>query len=83
MREEKNNKGGETASCSDDKTVIVWQADKDQLWHNVCTLSGHHTRTIYSVDINRNEEIATGAGDDHIRIFELVFFLIIILILIF
>jgi len=36
----------------------------------VCTLSGYHKRTIFSVDWSHNDKIASGCADDAIRIFE-------------
>jgi len=36
---------------------------------NVCTLSGYHTRCIYSVDWSASGMIASAAGDDSLRIF--------------
>ena len=69
-------------SCSDDKSLIVWDlkgmkgnkksAGKNnglETPKNVCTISGIHTRTIYSVDWSQNGLIATGSGDDNIRVF--------------
>lgn len=76
--------GCRLVSCSDDKTVRIWQnfksdgfskgcdaKDDDAVWKNVCTLSGYHTRPVYSVDWNhRNDLIATGGGDNSIYIFK-------------
>lgn len=53
--------GNRLASCSDDRTVKIWQCympgneegiatpDGDMVWKCVCTLSGHHTRSIYDI----------------------------------
>jgi cytosolic iron-sulfur protein assembly protein CIAO1 len=49
----------------------VWDIDKNDVWHNVCTLSGQFNRTIYSISVSRNGVVATGSGDDYIRVFEL------------
>lgn len=38
----------------------------------ICTVSGHHSRTIYSVDWSNDDYIATGSADDSIRIFKQV-----------
>jgi WD40 repeat protein len=35
----------------------------------ICTLSGFHKRTIFSVDWSQDGVIATGAADDCIRLF--------------
>lgn len=54
--------GNRLASCSDDKTVKIWQkympgneegiptADNEPVWKCICTLSGYHTRTVYDID---------------------------------
>lgn len=53
--------GERLASCSADGTVRIWQSyepgnkegvetpDGDTAWRCVCTLSGHHSRTVYDV----------------------------------
>lgn len=53
--------GNRLASCSDDRTVKIWQCympgneegiatpDGDMVWKCVCTISGHHTRSIYDI----------------------------------
>ncbi|EOB00576.1 Protein CIAO1 [Anas platyrhynchos] len=71
------------ASCSDDKTVRIWQQYKpgneegvacsgtDPTWKCVCNLSGYHTRTIYDVAwCHLTGALATACGDDAIRVFE-------------
>eukprot|EP00730_Choanoeca_flexa_P014221 TRINITY_DN6138_c0_g1_i1.p1 TRINITY_DN6138_c0_g1~~TRINITY_DN6138_c0_g1_i1.p1 ORF type:complete len:344 (+),score=66.55 TRINITY_DN6138_c0_g1_i1:134-1165(+) len=78
--------GDRLVSVSDDGTVRIWQcyepgndhgvvtpSSQDPIWKNVCTLSGYHPRTIYSVSIcKRTGLIATGCGDNNIRIFQQV-----------
>jgi len=63
--------GDRLASCSDDNTVIIWDTKmiKDTP-KNVCTISGHHKRTIFSVSWSIGGLLATGAADDAIRIFK-------------
>jgi len=76
-----NQTGDHLASCSDDNDLIIWRYfpnkegavsnDVNGKWKNVCTLTGYHSRCIYSVDwSHKNGCIATGAADDHIRIFQ-------------
>eukprot|EP00053_Salpingoeca_punica_P016255 m.152571 g.152571 ORF g.152571 m.152571 type:complete len:333 (-) comp16919_c1_seq3:120-1118(-) len=71
------------ASCSSDKNIIVWKAfapnnqlgiatdGKHPKWKQVCTLSGYHTRPIYSVDWSKSTNLlASAGGDNSICIFE-------------
>ena len=69
--------GKRLASCGDDQTVKIWQqfgnqndqGIKDGAWKCVFTLSGAHPRCIYDIDWCKNTNlIATGCGDDGIRI---------------
>lgn len=75
--------GKRLASCSDDRTVKIWQEylpgneegiecpDNDPVWKCVCTLDGFHSRAIYDISWNhQNGLIATACGDDMIRIFK-------------
>jgi WD40 repeat protein len=62
--------GNRISSCSDDKTVKIWQKGIKE-WSCVCTLAGYHKRAIYDISWNKlNGLIATAAGDNHIRIFQ-------------
>ncbi|KAI5603100.1 hypothetical protein POPTR_001G221150v4 [Populus trichocarpa] len=38
-------------------------------WNHLCTLSGYHDRTIFSVHWSREGIIASGAADDALRFF--------------
>ncbi|KQK82424.1 hypothetical protein AAES_74784 [Amazona aestiva] len=75
--------GERLASCSDDRTVRVWQrfrpgnqrgvpcSSTEPTWKCVCNLSGYHTRTIYDVAwCHLTGALATACGDDAIRVFE-------------
>lgn len=75
--------GSRLATCSDDATVKIWKEykpgnsagiptpDNDSVWKCVCTLSGHHGRTIYDISwCHLTNLIATACGDDAIRIFK-------------
>ncbi|XP_046331442.2 probable cytosolic iron-sulfur protein assembly protein CIAO1 [Haliotis rufescens] len=77
-----NKSGTRLASCSDDMSVKVWQeylpgnkegvatTGRDPTWKCVCTLSGYHTRCVYSIDWSHlTGHIATAAGDDAVRVF--------------
>jgi WD40 repeat protein len=60
------------ASCSDDLTVRIWRdldSAQQHKYSNVCTLTGHHTRTIFSVDFSPSGYLASGGGDDAIVIY--------------
>jgi len=74
--------GGRMVSCSDDKALIVWRLFPSEAgvagpyakygrYRSVCTLTGYHTRCIYSVDWSADGLIVTGAADDTLRIFML------------
>ncbi|XP_042887753.1 probable cytosolic iron-sulfur protein assembly protein CIAO1 [Penaeus japonicus] len=78
-----DNSGHRLASCSDDRTVRIWQEylpgnsegvatpEKEPVWKCVCTLSGFHKRTIYDISwCPLTGAIATCSGDDTIRIFK-------------
>lgn len=75
--------GERLASCSDDRTVRIWQSyapgnvegiptpDNESAWRCVCTLSGYHTRSVYDVSwCKMTGLLATACGDDMIRIFK-------------
>lgn len=74
--------GKRLATCSDDKTVKIWQeydpdnqegvivSDQESTWKCVCTLSGYHTRCIYDITwCHVTGLIATACGDDIVRVF--------------
>ncbi|XP_074269890.1 protein CIA1 [Silene latifolia] len=70
-----NAAGDKMVTCSDDLTIKVWGTDNlhsnDDVspWRHLCTISGYHDRTIFSVHWSRDGVIATGAADDAIRLF--------------
>ncbi|XP_019856023.1 PREDICTED: probable cytosolic iron-sulfur protein assembly protein CIAO1 homolog [Amphimedon queenslandica] len=74
--------GNRLASCSDDKTIKIWRSykpgnnegiptpDGETVWKCSCTLGGHHTRSIYTIDWSKcSGLLAAGGGDDTIRIY--------------
>jgi len=62
--------GDRMVSCSDDKNLIIWDIKSlKELPKPICTLSGFHKRTIFSVDWSINDLIVSGCADDAIRIF--------------
>lgn len=69
-----NADGSYLASCSDDKSIIIWKAPetaKNRQWEPVCILKDYHRRAIYSITWCKQKPlIATGGGDDGIRIFK-------------
>ncbi|KAH8935611.1 hypothetical protein BDL97_17G037900 [Sphagnum fallax] len=75
-----NATGDRMVSCSDDLTLMVWDTSADCVstsadgvapWKHLATISGYHDRTIFSVHWSRvNGLIASGAGDDCIRVFD-------------
>ncbi|KAJ8754763.1 hypothetical protein K2173_012152 [Erythroxylum novogranatense] len=72
-----NAEGDKMVTCSDDLTLKVWgtdigrmqSADEHVPWNHLCTLTGYHDRTIFSVHWSREGIIASGAADDAIRFF--------------
>ncbi|GAA0140498.1 hypothetical protein Leryth_004254 [Lithospermum erythrorhizon] len=72
-----NYSGDKMVTCGDDLMIKIWGFDllKTQSgdgiaqWEHICTLSGYHDRTIFSVHWSREGIIATGAADDAIRFF--------------
>ncbi|RZF40351.1 hypothetical protein LSTR_LSTR008781 [Laodelphax striatellus] len=75
--------GTRLASCSDDKTVKIWQQylpgnpegvvtqSNEPTWKCVCTLSGYHSRVVYDIAwCHQTDLIATACGDDAIRVFK-------------
>jgi len=78
-----NPLGDRLASASEDATVKIWQEYKpanpegiatqnnDSTWKCVCTLAGFHSRAVYDIDwCHKTGLIATGCGDDALRIFK-------------
>lgn len=67
--------GRRLASVSDDQTLRVWDlswassADTSPSCKLAATLSGHHSRTIYSVDWSAEGLLATGDGSNAIKVF--------------
>ncbi|XP_042389082.1 protein CIA1-like [Zingiber officinale] len=69
-----NSSGDKMATCGDDLTLKLWGTSSGisngiESWQHLSTLSGYHDRTIFSVHWSREGLIASGAGDDAIRIF--------------
>lgn len=71
-----NPSGDRMVTCSDDLTLKIWNSsiDASQVgvhppWTHICTLTGYHDRTIFSVHWSREGLIASGAADDAIRLF--------------
>ncbi|KAG5253556.1 hypothetical protein OIU78_019227 [Salix suchowensis] len=72
-----NAEGNRMVTCSDDLTLKIWETDVGGMqssndlasWHHLCTLSGYHDRTIFSVHWSREGIIASGAADDALRFF--------------
>lgn len=72
-----NATGDRMVTCSDDLTLVIWDTSADLTggedstkWKHLTTVSGYHDRTIFSVHWSKvNGLIASGAGDDCIRIF--------------
>ncbi|KAF6165939.1 hypothetical protein GIB67_012836 [Kingdonia uniflora] len=70
--------GEKMVTCSDDLTIKIWGSDSKLMqasgdvfapWKHLCTLSGLHDRTIFSVHWSREDIIATAAADNAIRLF--------------
>ena len=50
---------------------VLFQDDKNPPWKCICTVSGYHSRTIFSVKWSKlNNLIATGSADNSIHIFK-------------
>ncbi|PKI49329.1 protein CIA1 [Punica granatum] len=72
-----NGSGDKMVTCSDDLTMKIWGTDLKKMmsedgyapWSHLCTLSGYHDRTVFSVHWSRKGLIVTGAADDAIRLF--------------
>lgn len=65
-------KGDRLASCSEDKSIKIWQVDNDKRsWNCVATLSGFHKRPVYDISwCKLTNHIATAGGDDSICVFK-------------
>jgi len=73
--------GDRLASCSEDTSVKIWQSYKpgnnegiqnsgsDPSWKCSATLSGYHSRAVYSIDWGE-AGLVTGGGDDTIRVWQ-------------
>jgi len=69
--------GQRLVSCSDDCSLIVWQHfpgeghEREGCWRNACTLSGFHSRTVFSVDWSKAAHgvIASAGADNSIKLF--------------
>jgi len=65
-----DKEGDRLVSCSDDLNVIIWDTKLlKETPKKLCTLTGYHKRTIFSVDWSQSGLIATGSADDAIRVF--------------
>ncbi|XXG62857.1 hypothetical protein AAC387_Pa05g1156 [Persea americana] len=73
-----NSAGDRMVTCSDDLTLKIWDTSESPTetssdgygpWRHLCTISGYHDRTIFSVHWSRDGVIASGAADDAIRLF--------------
>lgn len=71
-----NQTGTKLISSSDDKTLKLWKEtpevkSKNSSWSCYSTISGYHSRTIYSVKWSKkNNLIATASADNSIHIFK-------------
>ena len=72
-----NVSGDKMVTCSDDLTLKIWESENIGMqsgggfrhWRHLCTLTGYHDRTIFSVHWSREGIFASGAADDAIRLF--------------
>ncbi|XP_073148560.1 protein CIA1-like isoform X2 [Henckelia pumila] len=66
-----NSKGDRIFACSDDLSITIWSVDIEMIRYGernapgtlLCTLTGHHNKTIFSVNWSREEIICSGAAD--------------------
>ncbi|XP_063902020.1 probable cytosolic iron-sulfur protein assembly protein CIAO1 homolog [Zophobas morio] len=71
-----NSKGNKMVSCSEDGNLKVWTSVSNASLRKpsyscTATVAGLHTRVVYSLTWNCNDELlSTGAGDNFIRIFK-------------
>ncbi|XP_020114861.1 protein CIA1 [Ananas comosus] len=66
-----NTTGDRMVTCSDDLTLKIWNTGLEDYdsWRHLCTLSGYHDRTIFSVHWSSEGVIASGAADDAMCLF--------------
>lgn len=72
-----NDQIDEIVSASDDTTIRVWrrapadETEEQQKYPLIQTLTGFHTRSVFSVSINSsNQLLASGAADNKINLFK-------------
>lgn len=76
--------GSELGTASADGTVKIWRMypvgnpegivgkssdPRDPAWACTCTIAGYHDREVYALDWAQNGLLATGAGDNGVRVF--------------
>ena len=70
-----NKDGNKLISASDDKTLKLWKQtdpnNDDSKWTCYCTVSGYHSRAVFSVKWSKlNNLIVTSSADNSIHIFK-------------
>ncbi|XP_073273759.1 protein CIA1-like isoform X1 [Primulina huaijiensis] len=66
-----NAKADKIVACSDDLSITIWSIDVEMIRYGernaagtlLCTLTGYHNKTIFSVNWSRKEIICSGAAD--------------------
>jgi len=66
-----NSSGTKMVSVSGDKKIIIWELNNNSEWKILQTLENCHEREIYTVDWSYNNIIATGSGDDSIKLWKM------------